>query len=38
MKPEGIVNWYWFCVSGALVVVKLCMFRPSDPFSPRREL
>jgi len=38
MKHEGIVNWYWFCASGALAVAKLCKFRPSDPFSPRREL
>jgi len=38
MKPEGIVNWYWFCVSGALAVAKLCKFRPSNPFSPKREL
>jgi len=38
MKSEGIVNWYWCCVSGALAVAKFCKFRPSDPFSPRREL
>jgi len=37
MKPEGIANWYWFCVSGALAVAKLCKFRPSDPFSPRQS-
>jgi len=38
MKPEGIVNWYWCCVFGALAMAKLCRFRPSDSFSPRREL
>jgi len=32
------VNWHCFGVSDARVVAKLCMFRPSDSLSPRREL
>jgi len=34
----SIAFWIWFGCFRDWPVAKLCKFRPSDPFSPRREL
>jgi len=34
----SIAFWIWFGCFCDWAMAKLCKFRPSDPFSPRREL